>query len=211
MPDGFVQMSDHVPAPRQWLWAGRIARGCLTDLAGDPATNKSTLIYDITARVTRGLEMYRSDQRHAPANVILLQAEDTLDDIRNRLAACGADLTRVLAYNREGEPIVFPRDVQRIEVLVRRYQVRFLAIDPILNFLTGSANSYEAIRRSLGPLAAMAGRTGVAVVLVRHLNQSGGSNPLSRGLGSIGVIGMYTRACSLQLIPPIASTESSLK
>ena len=152
MSEGFVRMSDHVPAPRQWLWPGWIPMGCLTLLDGDPGTNKSTLLYEIAARVTTGRAMFGSDERHAPANVLLLQAEDTLDDIHNRLTACGADLTRVLAYDRQGDPIVLPRDVQRIEALIHEFQVRFLAIDPVMNFLTGSEQlpGRATLARSVG-------------------------------------------------------------
>ncbi|MGA2617384.1 MAG: AAA family ATPase [Thermoguttaceae bacterium] len=216
MSEGFVRMSNHVPAPRQWLWPGRIPMGCLTLLDGDPGTNKSTLIYEIAARVTTGRAMYGSDERHAAANVVLLQAEDTLDDIHNRLTACGADLTRVLAYDRHGEHIVLPRDVQRIEALIREYQVRLLAIDPLMNFLGGSANNYQAVQRSLGPLVSMAEQTGVAVVLARHLNQSGGSNPLYRGLGSIGVMGAVRSGLLLAVDPAdherrvLAQTKTNL-
>ncbi len=216
MSEGFVRMSDHVPAPRQWLWPGWIPMGCLTLLDGDPGTNKSTLLYEIAARVTTGRAMFGSDERHAPANVLLLQAEDTLDDIHNRLTACGADLTRVLAYDRQGDPIVLPRDVQRIEALIHEFQVRFLAIDPVMNFLTGSANNYQAVQRSLGPLVAMAEHTGVAVVLARHLNQSGGSNPLYRGLGSIGVMGAVRSGLLLVVDPAdherrvLAQTKTNL-
>ena len=205
MSEGFIRMSDHVPTPRQWLWPGRIPMGCLTLLDGDPGTNKSTLIYEIAARVTMGRAMFGSDETHAPANVVLLQAEDTLDYIYNRLTACGANLDRVLTYDRQGPLIVLPRDVQRIETLIREQQVRFLAIDPLMNFLTGSANNYQAVQRSLGPLVAMAEHTGVAVVLARHLNQSGGSNPLYRGLGSIGVMGAVRSGLLLAVDPADAA------
>jgi len=45
------------------------------------------------------------------------------------------------------------------------------------------------VRRALAPLAKLAEETGVAVVVVRHLTQSSGGNPLYRGQGSIGIIG----------------------
>jgi hypothetical protein len=38
-------------------------------------------------------------------------------------------------------------------------------------------------------MAYMAARTGAAVLIVRHMNKSGGSSPLYRGGGSIGIIG----------------------
>jgi hypothetical protein len=38
-------------------------------------------------------------------------------------------------------------------------------------------------------MAYMAARTGAAVLIVRHMNKSGGASPLYRGGGSIGIIG----------------------
>ncbi|MCA9861132.1 MAG: hypothetical protein KC438_15505, partial [Thermomicrobiales bacterium] len=42
----------------------------------------------------------------------------------------------------------------------------------------------------LSPLALIAQETGVSVIIVRHLNKSGGVNALYRGGGSIGIIGL---------------------
>jgi hypothetical protein len=186
MPSNLIRMSAHVRRPQQFLWPDRIPLGSLTLVEGDPGQNKSSLVYDIAARVTSGRPQYGSDQPQLPANVMLLQAEDALDIIYNRLEAYGADISRVLAYDRHGEPLVLPGDIPWLEAQVREQQVRFLAIDPVMNFLTGNANNYQAVQRVVGPLAAMAERTGIALVLVRHLNKSCGANPLYRGAGSIG-------------------------
>ena len=189
MPDALVQLSTHVRRPRQWLWPGRIPLGCLTLVDGDPGVNKSILIYDIAARVTQGRGMYGSDQAAAPGNVVLLQAEDTMDDMWDRLEAAGADLDRVFVYGGTGDPIEFPRDIEWLEATIREQQARFVVIDPAMSFITVNANHYQAVQRALVPLAAMAQGTEAAVALVRHLNKSGGSNPLYRGSGSIGLIG----------------------
>jgi len=45
------------------------------------------------------------------------------------------------------------------------------------------------VRQALSPLTALGAELGVAVLVVRHLNKSGGSNALYRGGGSIGIIG----------------------
>jgi RecA-family ATPase len=58
-------------------------------------------------------------------------------------------------------------------------------------FLSGGTDSYrdQDVRRTLAALSALAEETGAAVVIVRHLNKSGGKNPIYRGGGSIGIIG----------------------
>ncbi len=65
-------------------------------------------------------------------------------------------------------------------------------IDPLMAYLASKtkANYDQDVRGALAPLAAMAERTGAAVVLVRHLNKNAfETKALYRGGGSIGIIG----------------------
>jgi hypothetical protein len=66
-----------------------------------------------------------------------------------------------------------------------------VVIDPLMAYLGTETDSYrdQDIRRSLAPLAALARELEVAILLIRHLNKNGASNPLYRGGGSIGIIG----------------------
>ena len=190
MPDDLVLASSIDPSPTEWLWPDRIPQGCLTLLDGDPGMNKSSLLCDIAARVTTGRPMFGSDVRHAPARVILLEGEDPSSEITRRLVASGADTNGVLILDRLGRnPPEFPRDVDWLERLIQQHQVRFVAIMPVMRFIPASGSSYGTVQRGLAPLIAMAERTGVAVILGRHLNRSGGNNPLHRGMGSMGIIG----------------------
>jgi hypothetical protein len=70
-------------------------------------------------------------------------------------------------------------------------QAALVVVDPLMAFLSGEHNSHrdQDVRRALAPLAALAERTGAAIVVVRHLNKTSSSNPLYRGGGSIGIIG----------------------
>lgn len=58
-------------------------------------------------------------------------------------------------------------------------------------FLSAGVDSHrdQDIRRTLHAVAAMAERTYVAVVLVRHLSKAPGGSAIYRGGGSIGIIG----------------------
>lgn len=48
------RLSDVESLPLNWLWPGRIPRGRLTLLAGDPGIGKSLVALDLAARVSRG-------------------------------------------------------------------------------------------------------------------------------------------------------------
>jgi AAA domain len=189
------------PERVSWLWLPRIPLGKLTILDGDPGLGKSVLTLTLAALVTRGAPMPFADREPGvdpePAGVVLLSAEDGLDDtIRPRLDAAGADAARVLALDRipdgAGHRLpVLPADANYIRLAVRRVEAKLVIIDPLTAFLGSDTNAHkdQDCRRALHPLAVVAQETGAAVVVVRHLNKAAGGNPLYRGGGSIGIIG----------------------
>ena len=190
-------LSEVEPERVGWLWPGRLPLGKLAVLDGDPGLGKSALTLDLAARVSAGFEL-PDGGRCGPAGVVLLSAEDGLEDtIRPRLDAAGADTERIVALSMIGvgtraERLVsLTQDLDAIEAAIGRVGAALVVIDPLMAFLTGKTDSHkdQDIRRALAPLAALAERTGAAVLIVRHLNKSVGGNALYRGGGSIGIIG----------------------
>lgn len=188
----------HVAAERvQWLWDGRIALGKLTVIDDDPGQGKSTLTTDIAARISTGTPL-PGGTRTVPAAVVLLSAEDGVGDtIRPRLEAAGADTTRVYVFDSvldaEGtpRPPSIPTDIPYVEALVTDHGAVLVVIDPLMAFLGAGVDAHrdQDVRRALHSLAAVAERTGAAIVIVRHLNKPGGPQAIYRGGGSIGIIG----------------------
>jgi hypothetical protein len=197
MSDDLVCIADVPAEPVRWLWPGRIPLGKLTVLDGDPGVGKSTLTLSIAAKVTTGSPFPDWTQPDA-ADVLLLSAEDEIGDtIRPRLEAAGADITRAWVLpdvREEGEPPrppELPRDLDRLEAMVKDRAAALVVIDPLMAFLAGQVDAHrdQDVRRVLASMAAMAARTRAAVVIVRHMNKSVGGNPLYRGGGSIGIVG----------------------
>ena len=82
--------------PVNWLWPGRIARGKVSMLAGNPGLGKSQITSSMAATVTTGGIWPVDRSRCERGNVIFLSAEDDAEDTgRPRLEAAGADLSRV--------------------------------------------------------------------------------------------------------------------
>ena len=129
------------------------------------------------------------------AGGVLLSAEDGLaDTIRPRLDAAGGEPSRVLALDLVGDDqhaITLPVDLAFVEAAISRVGAQLVIIDPLMAFLAGDVNAHrdQDVRRALRPLAEMADRLHVAVLLIRHLNKAAGGLALYRGGGSIGIIG----------------------
>jgi len=199
---GVRTLSDVTRQRISWLWHRRLPIGKVVVLDGDPSVGKSTLTSDIAARVSAGKPWPDGAEGCEPADVLLMSAEDGLGDtVRPRLEAAGADLTRihalcsVPAITDDGEsrqvPPSLPRDLPRIEAIIRRHGVKLVVVDVLMAYLDGrtNSNSDQDVRGVLHQVADVAERTGCCIILIRHLNKSGGSSPLYRGGGSIGIIG----------------------
>lgn len=193
-----VTLTDVVSERVAWFWPGRVPLGKVTTIDGDPGLGKSTICLDLAARGSTGGAMPDGTRSElgAPVGVVICSAEDGLGDtIRPRLEAAGADLSRIVAlvavHDVDGERLPTLGDLGAIESAILQFGARLLIVDPLMAYLPDDVRAFSDhhIRRALAPLAALAERMGVAVVVVRHLNKSAGMNPLYRGGGSIGIIG----------------------
>lgn len=199
MSGHFTILSSVDEARPEWLWEGRIPLGAVTVLDGDPGSGKSAVTYDLAARVSCGGTMPDGTPCGAPGGVVLLQAED---DVATRLvpalSAAGAVRARILASRQDSEhPLTLPSAMAALESAVDEVNATLVVLDPLSAYLETNTHHNQSVRRALGPLAALAKRRRLAVLVVRHLAKRGGGNPLYRGLGSIGIIGMARSALAV--------------
>ena len=78
---------------------------------------------------------------------------------------------------------ILPGDIERLERLVVARGARLVIVDVLSAYLDAKVNSLPGpgCPLALHPLAMMAARTGAIVLVLRHLNKSGGVNALYRG------------------------------
>jgi archaellum biogenesis ATPase FlaH len=186
----------------EWLWQGRIPLGKITILEGDPGVGKSLIALNIAACISAGHPM-PDGTPGIQGGVILIAPEDgAADTIKPRLEAVGGDLTQVLLLDtmeifdvkRRGifdYPFSLPRDLQDLEIIIKRRNAKLVVLDPLMAVLGRevSASNDQGIREVLTPLAQLAERTKCAILIIRHLNKGNSPNSLYRGAGSIGIIG----------------------
>lgn len=194
-----VCMADVEPQQVDWLWKGRIARGKMNQLCGNPGLGKSFTTVDFAYRCSTGTPW--PDGQPCPlGSVLFMMAEDGLaDTMRPRLDAAGADCSRVFVLQSRrlipeegGEPvdahISLERDIAQIEeFLESRPDIVMVVIDPVSEYMGTDCDSHKNtdVRRVLAPLASMAERRNVAICTITHLNKSAGGPAIYRAMGSL--------------------------
>lgn len=194
-----VRLSDVTEAPLEWLWPGRIPLGKLTLLAGDPGLGKSFVTVDMAARVSTGSPWPDLPGIRQPVgSVVMFNSEDDIaDTVLPRLKRAGGDPSRVLALEgvrttsdggeKHERGFSLDRDLQRLtEVIEANPEIRLVVIDPISAYCgsTDSHNNAE-VRGMLAPLAQLASRFRVAIVMVTHLSKGSGGKAVYRPMGSL--------------------------
>ena len=125
--------------------------------------------------------------------MVIANAEDgARDTIYGRLHAAGADLNRVIVWERNpGEGwLRLPDHAGLLDRILGTSGAAYVVIDPIFAFLDSrvQAASDPSVRQALAPLADLARRHRCVIQLVRHLNKSAAGPALYRGLYSIAFI-----------------------
>jgi hypothetical protein len=187
------RLSQVRPESVRWLWKPYFPGGKLVLLDGDPGLGKSLLTLDVAARLSRGADWPNGEPPTDPLATIFLNAEDAAaDTVRPRAEAAGADLDRLVFVNRiDDRTPRLPDDIAALAELVAEQPTGLVVIDPVMAFLPPevAASSDQCVRQALTALADFAAGTGVAVVLVRHLNKQVAAQAIYRGAGSTGIIG----------------------
>ena len=196
------RLSDINAKPVSWLWPGRIARGKVSIIAGNPGLGKSQITASIAAIVTAAGRWPVDRSQCKPGEVLFLSAEDDpADTLRPRLEAAGANLDRVhvmvsviVGYTGEGQQqnraFSLQRDVEALSVkLTELGDVAAVVIDPITAYL-GDVDSHRnaEVRALLAPLSELAAKHDTAIIGVSHLNKSAGPEALMRVTGSLAFV-----------------------
>ena len=182
--------SDIQAKPVQWLWRPYIPFGKVTLLQGDPNDGKSTMMMNIVAELSKGGTMPDGTALGRPQKIIYQCSEDDAEDtIKPRLDAYGADCRNIAFINEEvysGLTI----DDERLREAIECFKPRLLVIDPIQAYVEHDSDLMSAskARRLMKRTGIWASKYDCAIVVIGHMNKSGGQKDLYRGLGSIDLV-----------------------
>ena len=188
-----VRGSDVTLRAVPWVWEGRVPRGALTLFTGDPDVNKTTLLLDLAARITKGSPFPDGAAGVDPETVVFLSAEDSTEStLMPRFLAAGGDPARIyLMKPHSARVLSIEKDIPELAAKVKGVGGRHVMLDP-LNAYLPKTDSWKdtAIRTALAPLAAFASESGATAYSVMHLSKDTERSALHRVLGSIGYTAM---------------------
>jgi len=190
------RLSEVVERPVQWFWEGRIPRGKLTVMDGDPGSGKSWLTSYLAAQVTVGDPLPGEEGvKRNPERVLLLSEDDEADTIRPRIRVMGGNeeniyLLRGVLERRGKISQIQLANVATLRKTVEVWKPGLVIVDPVVRYLGQmDTNKATAVRSTLDPLSDVAKDFHCSIVCVRHLNKDSVLKALYRGQGSMDFIG----------------------
>ena len=172
-----------------------VSAGPVIKWGHDTPLGKTTMILTIAAMVSRGVKpptLFQGklcpSESCPPVTTFYLTSEDEIADTTlRRFIRAGGDTTR-FAYSAELQHHMTLRE-DELRSAIDQTGCRLLIIDPLQAFLPEGTHlaNVTKIRTVFTMLANLAKTTGVAIVLVGHLNKNESSKDIHRGLGSIDI------------------------
>jgi len=175
-----------------WLWRNYFPLGRLSMLSGDPNDGKTFFGLDMSARVTRGTVWPDGSKVGEPGEVLYLSIEDqAADTLRPRIDSLKGDPSKIRVLRPDSEDFLSFAEKDGLKtfegIIKGMTDIRLAVIDPILDFSGQiNPNSAEQVRTLLSPLAKIAEKYGIAILLIGHLNKAQSMSALYRTGGSTG-------------------------
>jgi len=181
--------------------------GRITLLVGPGGLGKSFLITDLAARVSTGSPWPDGNGNAPLGSVILISAEDDpADTIRPRLDAHLADVSHVHmlsavrwldAEAKPKERMFSLADLPALETALQTHRdCKLVVVDPIGSFLGSDTDAHRdnEVRAILAPIAKLAERYAVAMLVIAHRRKAAGTLADDLALGSRAFTAL-ARAC----------------
>ncbi len=185
--------ADITPSRPEWLWDGWLAQGALHLLIGRQGGGKSTWAAWMTATASSAAQFPGDAVHRDPVPCALLSLEEPADRLVARLHGASADLDNVIVMgdvqdiDEDGEPFrrpwSLPGDCGILETLITEQAIGLLTVDGLGYSIKGDSHNYAIVGAALSSLAAVAERTGCAIVGLVH-PPKGGSDPVTSAIGS---------------------------
>jgi putative DNA primase/helicase len=190
----YVYRADMLTPKRQlWLWDQRFPAAATSLVTGKADCGKSTVLLDMAARVSKGLDFPDGAKNpYGPQEVLIFASEDDPHrTIVPRLMAAGADLSKVYIFHcasseeikvtkkglrvrtqqeQKEAHINLVNDLHTLYWALKTYpDIKLLILDPLISFIgTIDSNKDKEVRPLMDALKQLCEKSGVSVVGLIH-------------------------------------------
>jgi hypothetical protein len=179
-----------------WIWRGRLARGELTIVEGDPGLGKSYLVQMIARHLCDGLPLpdMTADDKKAlkPGKVLYFDMENSSGSVTKPRLVDNGIKNEFNFYQDEGFFSIDDEEAKvAVEEAVKKHGPLMVVFDT-LNTYIGKADTHKSseAQQAMMWFRYLGREYGCAVVVLRHLTKSSGKEKaLYRGQGSIAFAG----------------------
>lgn len=168
------QVEDREP---RWIWPGRIPRGHVSLVTGDPDVGKTLVLLSLAATVAEG-EPWPDGQPNEGGRVIYIDGENGEHELKRRLVAqnfSAWDNFRMMSeVDQHGEPRPFSlsHHLAALGAAVRDFNPSWVVIDPLVAFHDRKENDATEVRALITDLARIAEAYDIGVTFLQHPNKS---------------------------------------
>ena len=179
----------------EWLWKPFIPYGKVTLIEGDGGEGKTTMILTVAAMLSKGIQPPTMQQGHLypseccdPITTFYLTNEDEVSDTTLKRFIRAGGNNNHFAFSAELQHHMTLNEKELISV-IEESSCRLFIVDPFQAVLPDGTNlgSITKMRSIFTMLSNVAKTTGVAIVLVGHLNKNESHKDIHRGFGSADI------------------------
>ena len=170
--------SDIKDRPVDWLWQGWLACGKYEVLSGPKGTGKSTIAYDLGARLTAGTTWLDGSPVGRPRDFVVWSGEDDAEDtIMPRFKAAGGNPDRILVVSdvKTGDDVRPFDPANDMQFLTKALEdvpdVGMILIDPIVMAVGGDSHKNAETRRGLRRVVELAAAKGAVLIGITHFSK----------------------------------------
>jgi hypothetical protein len=178
---------------REWLIAGILPLGSVMLLAASGGTGKSTLIYNWALNIALGQPW--SKRRCKQGRSLIIQSDEPLVDTSEKLGVIGYAEAGLGAGDIAFWETWRFAHMTQLEDYVRKHRPSFIAIDSLTACLAGM--DVDLVRSNAGDvlygLRDIANKYNCSVVILHHLNKSGGLRDSTSFVDNVSEVVKLTR------------------
>lgn len=188
-----VSIADVAAQDTSWLLPGRMHRGALSIVEGDPSAGKSCFLSELASTLTSG-RAWLGRPKSQPVGVLWLTSEeDAASTIRPRLVRAGAnlDMVKVIETNQGNSPerVLLPSSIRWLRDATRAYSLGLIILDPLVSYVPPEVvlTDDASVRACLDPASSMCRDEAVSICMVRQLRKDRSGPRMTHGLGGMAL------------------------